>query len=113
MVEFCPNCDNLFNHNLDEDGKLIYHCTLCGVKKNIIKHCIIINEMDTKVQDYPVSINMMYDNTIPRTLKIPCPNPDCGYKGPSENPEIIVFQYNPTMLKSGYMCTHCKIWWKN
>jgi len=116
MVKFCPLCNNLFSHKVNEEtGKLSYVCLSCGNTENVIDHCIVINELNTKIQDYPLNPNMVYDNTLPRTKKIPCPNPDCTYVKESEtdNPEIIIFQYNPTMLKTGYMCTICTTYWKN
>lgn len=115
MVKFCPMCSNIFNHKVDnKTGKLSYACTTCGNTEEVIDRCIIINELNTKIQDYPPNQNMIYDSTFPRTKKIPCPNPDCSYKTESEGyPEIIMFQYNPTMLKTGYMCTICSTYWKN
>jgi DNA-directed RNA polymerase subunit M/transcription elongation factor TFIIS len=122
MVKFCPKCDNLFSHKIDETtSKLSYICSACGNTEDVVDHCIIINELNTKVQDYPLNVNMIHDITLPRTKHVPCPNPDCSFKkkeedanaGPAENPEIIIFQYNPKMLKTGYMCTSCKTYWKN
>ncbi len=116
MVKFCPQCNNLFNHKIDEDtAKLSYICQTCNHTEQVIDHCIIINELHTNVQDYPVNVNMIYDMTLPRTRQVVCPNPDCSHKttDPNTNPEIIMFQYNPKMLKTGYICVECKTYWKN
>jgi DNA-directed RNA polymerase subunit M/transcription elongation factor TFIIS len=116
MVKFCDKCNNLYSHEIDQDtGKIRYVCAICGNKNDVIDTCIVINELHTNVQDYPVSRNMVYDKTYRRTNKIPCPNPDCQKENSenSENSEIIMFQYNPTSLKTGYMCTTCKTYWKN
>ncbi len=116
MAKFCPSCNNLFSYKIDDEtSKLSYVCFSCGKTENIIDHCIVINELNNKVQDYPLNANMIYDNTLPRTLNIPCPNPDCDYKKNEQNnnPEIIIFQHNPTMLKTAYMCTICNTYWKN
>jgi DNA-directed RNA polymerase subunit M/transcription elongation factor TFIIS len=114
MVKFCPQCNNLYGHAVDEQTlKLRYVCPSCGNTENVIDRCIVINELNTNTQDYQLNANMIYDLTYPRTKKIPCPNPDCPSVQLNENPEIIVFQYNPTMLKTGYMCTDCNTYWKN
>lgn len=116
MVKFCPKCDNLFSHEINEEtSQLNYVCLSCGHKENVVDRCIVINELNTKVQDYPLNLNMIYDNTLLRTKKIPCPNPDCTYvkSQPDDKPEIIIFQYNPTMLKTAYMCINCRTYWKN
>ena len=116
MVKFCPQCSNIFSHRINEDtSRLTYICLSCGRTEDVIDHCIVINELNTKIQDYPLNANMIYDQTLLRTQKIPCPNPECEHKVPNENgnPEIIIFQYNPTMLKTAYMCTVCQTYWKN
>jgi DNA-directed RNA polymerase subunit M/transcription elongation factor TFIIS len=115
MVKFCSKCNNLYSHEIQETGKLGYVCYTCGNKEAVVDKCLIINELHTNVQDYPLNPNMVYDKTYPRTKKIPCPNPDCEYvkSDSDDNPEIIIFQYNPTTLKTGYMCTTCFTHWKN
>ena len=116
MVKFCPKCNNLFSHEINEEtSKLNYVCLTCGNTEEVVDHCIVINELNTKIQDYPLNPNMIYDSTLLRTKKIPCPNPDCTYakKDKDDKPEIIIFQYNPTMLKTAYMCTICQTYWKN
>lgn len=115
MVKFCGCCNNIFSHKVNEEtSKLIYVCLFCGNSENVVDHCIVINELNTKIQDYPLNHNMIYDYTLPRTKKIPCPNPNCGHnQEPKSQPEIIIFQYNPNMLKTAYMCTSCKTYWKN
>ena len=114
MVKFCPQCSNIFSHQIDEvNHKLMYICSSCGRKEDVIDHCIVINELNTKIQDYPLNPNMIHDKTLRRTQKIPCPNPECPTKEGDISPEIIIFQHNPTMLKTAYMCTVCLTYWKN
>lgn len=127
-VKFCPLCCNIFGHKIDDETlKLIPVCLTCGFTETKVDHCLVVNELNNRVQDYPLSHNTPFDCTMPRTRKIPCPNPECPYnkkksksetKGEStknifDNPEVVIFQYNPTMLKSGYMCIECKTYWKN
>lgn len=124
-VKFCPLCSNIFGHKIDEEtSRLVPVCQTCGYTESKVDHCLVVNELTNRVQDYPLSHNTPYDCTMPRTRKIPCPNPECPYaKKPKketkeasseiDNPEVIIFQYNPTMLKSGYMCVECKTYWKN
>src|ERR1700722_15149476 len=115
MVKFCPSCNNIFSHKIDEDtGKLIYVCLTCGQEEMILDHCIIINELNTHVPDFPLNVNMIHDYSLPRTKKILCPNEKCPYKeNHDDNPELIISQYNPTVYKTAYMCTVCTTYWKN
>jgi len=106
MVKFCVNCSNLYNHVINDVGIFSYNCQICGHVDDEIDECIVVNEIDSNSRDYQLNQNMIHDNTLPRTRNIKCPN--C-----KDNKEIIIFQYNPGMLNVGYMCTHCKNYWKN
>lgn len=106
MVKFCTQCGSLYNHTLDESGKFIYHCQLCGNKDTVVDECIVINELNRTSHDYQINQNMIYDCALPRTQNIQCP--EC-----QQNTEIIIFQYNPDMYNVGYMCTICRTYWKN
>lgn len=127
MVKFCPMCNNMFGYKINPaTNKLNYVCATCGNTEAVVNHCLTINELNTKTLDYPLNPNMIYDNTLARTKKIPCPNPECSYvksaknsdkkedtDSTDDNPEIITFQYNPNALKTAYMCTACETYWKN
>ena len=108
MVKFCVNCGSVYNHIVGDDGKFYYKCLICGTVDKVIDHCIVVNNLDKKATDYQLNKNMIYDHTLPRTRQIKCPT--CQTK---ENPELIIFQYNPEMLNVGYMCTSCLNYWKN
>lgn len=113
MVKFCGMCGNLFNHAIDEKGKLTYYCQLCGHVDDVVERCLVINELNKSANDYQLNHNMIYDYTLPRTRQIKCPNVNCPSYERANNAEIIIFQYNPDMLTVGYMCTECKNYWKN
>jgi DNA-directed RNA polymerase subunit M/transcription elongation factor TFIIS len=116
MVKFCPQCNNIFSHKVDEKThQLCYICPTCGNTDKVIDRCIVINDLNTRVQDYPLNSNMIYDRTLKRTRKIPCPNDECQSNKADTlgNPEICIFQYNPTFLNTGYICTECQTFWKN
>lgn len=126
-VKFCPLCSNIFGYKVNKDtSKLMPVCSTCGHSETKIDNCLVINELTNRVQDYPLNHNTIFDTTLPRTRKIPCPNPSCPYiKKKSEgkeqkaadasvdHPEVIMFHYNPNMLKLGYMCVECRTYWKN
>lgn len=105
MSEFCEQCGSLYNHIIS-DGILSYDCQVCGNKKPVDKPCIMINEITQTARDYPISPNIIYDNTLPRTRKYMCPK--C-----KKNTELVIFQYNPEIYNVGYMCTECRYYWKN
>jgi DNA-directed RNA polymerase subunit M/transcription elongation factor TFIIS len=115
MVKFCEKCGSLYNHRITENHGYMYVCNMCGQTSEDIDQCIVINEFNQNAHDYPINSNMIYDMTLPRTLKLTCSNPDCLSREKTHefNPEIIIFQYNPDMLNVGYMCTICRNYWKN
>lgn len=107
MVQFCDKCNNLFTYYNNDIGKLYLKCDICGNESKISKKCIYMSTSKSNQQDYEIKKNMIYDNTLARSLKIICVNPKCK-KG-----EIIIFNYNPKKLNTGYMCTLCYTYWKN
>ena len=113
MVKFCTQCQNLYNHNIDTSGRFIYQCKICGHQEPVKEQCIVINELNQTAHDYQLNPNMIYDTTLPRTRQCPCANPQCPSRESQQNPEIIIFQYNPEILTVGYMCTECQTYWKN
>lgn len=112
MVKFCEICSNLYIHQLNDKGQLMYVCHMCGHTESVTESCLMTNSINNKIADYHISINMIHDHTLLRTRKLVCPNPECPNQKTSERPEIIIFQYNPTMLKHGYMCQVCHTYWK-
>lgn len=119
MVKFCDKCSNMMGHQMiDDSDDLNYVCNVCGNVQPMTDTCMVINHNSAIVQDYPLNSNMIYDMSLPRTKQIICPNKNasgddkCTYVG-DDNPEIIIFQYNPNMMRTGYMCTSCHCYWKN
>ena len=114
MVKFCPKCFSLYGHRINEStNNLQYVCGRCNFTEPVINTCIVANKLSTNIQDYPINENLIFDYTLPRTQQVKCKNVDCGSSENSKYPEIVIFQYNPTMLKTAYICTHCKNFWKN
>jgi len=107
MVKFCDKCDNIFNHFIDQDGRFTYLCRLCGnINTEMTEKCIVVNELNRTSRDYKLNKNMVCDRSLPRTMKMKCPQCE-------QNTEIVIFQHNPDILNVGYMCTVCQTYWKN
>lgn len=106
MAKFCELCGSVFGHSI-EKGVFSYICTQCGNTSVVEQKCITVNELTNNAHDFQLNKNMVYDNTLPRTRQINCPS--CK----TQPQEIVIFQYNPDMLNVGYMCVHCKNYWKN
>jgi DNA-directed RNA polymerase subunit M/transcription elongation factor TFIIS len=115
MANFCEACGNMYIYQIDKNGVLSYFCRMCGNTQKIQSsgQCLVINELNGNAHDYPINLNMIYDNTLPRTKKIVCQNQQCPSKNTDKNPEMVIFQYNPDMLNVGYLCTVCRNYFKN
>ena|SRR3990167_7960472 len=111
MVKFCSQCHNLYLLKVIED-QLVYNCNGCNLIDSDVEKCLMVNEMSSGGQDYPISPNTIYDYTMPRTKTIECPNQTCPSTGQADRPEIIVYQVNHKTLNSGYLCTECLTNWQ-
>ena len=62
---FCENDDNMLYIKIDDDGKLLYHCKLCGEEYDIdqlnknekTKNCVYKHNYQTKNYSYKTYIN--------------------------------------------------------
>lgn len=113
MVKFCDKCGSMYNHSMDENGQVMYRCLMCGNVDPNVEPCLVINELNHSVFDYPINPHMIHDCTLPRTRKIPCPNCVKDTSKDELYPELIILQYNPSLLNVAYICTVCQHYWKN
>jgi hypothetical protein len=107
MVNFCVKCRNIYHHQLnDKTKRLEYICKCCGNIDPNINEIIEISDMIGKTLDYHIDMNIIYDNTFPRTFKIKCPSSldkdDCTGSKP-----VIIAQKNSKQYNVVYICEEC------
>ena len=118
---FCENDDNMLYIKIDDDGKLLYHCKLCGEEYGIdklnknekTKNCVYKHNYQTKNYSYKTYINknMFKDPTLPRIKDLKCPYADCESNTAGKEKEVIYIKYNSTDMGFLYCCTLCEKKW--
>lgn len=114
MLNFCPNCDNLYTYVHTPDRKMVMKCQGCGkVESDIQNTCIYLDKLVQHSYDIKIQPDQCYDNTLPHTDQIKCLNADCpSNKSTDVSPDIVFFHYNEDM-KLAYICCMCQTYWKN
>tara|TARA_B100000902_G_C27247997_1_gene883662 strand:+ start:818 stop:1183 length:366 start_codon:yes stop_codon:yes gene_type:complete len=120
-MNFCKKCDNMYYlkiSNDDGDDKLVHYCRNCGHENNNLTENICVYEAD--LQNSNANINLIneytkYDNTLPRTTTIRCPNQKCPSNDSETNTdrEILYIRNNDNNMDYVYLCAVCDITWKN
>jgi DNA-directed RNA polymerase subunit M/transcription elongation factor TFIIS len=103
--------------NAEDPNKLVYYCRNCGNEDNLITDdsiSVYKTQIKSNEQSFDHFINKYtkLDNTLPRTSKILCPNPDCPTNKKDEKREIISIRYDDTNIKYAYICSTCDTIWK-
>ena len=111
MLSFCEKCRNLLKHQVI-DGVLVMQCHVCLHISNVKSMTVYSDDYRPLVTDqYPVHADLCLDSSLARTLKMPCPNPECPSKDGSRPPEVVLFHYNSDYTQ-GYICCACHSFWK-
>ena len=102
-ISFCPSCLSSLKTLGTKEG-LENICVRCGVRikrdNNQVYKQTFKQKKSIATNPNP---NTIYDYTLPRTQKVPCP--DC------KNKETIFFQKYYKDTKISYMCVKClKVW---
>ena len=120
-MHFCSQCHNMYylKTSGDDYNSLIYYCRNCGHEDDILTAdniCVSSTEIKRSEQKYTHVINEFtkYDNTLPRTNTIKCPNVTCisNKEGNEDKREIIYIRYDDLGMKYIYVCAQCDKKWK-
>lgn len=132
-MHFCSQCQNMYYIRIDSEdpNKLIYYCRNCGHEDNYMnvynecesqqpsesQSCVCVSKTQIKKneQSFNHFINKYtkLDPTLPRTSKIPCPNPECTTNTTSSPREVIFIRYDDVNIKYVYLCSTCDTTWKS
>ena len=110
-MEFCV-CGNMLYSKIEEDKdgftKLLHFCKNCGkvndTVSNTTKPVISENYNLDDIKRHMVNDYTFDDPTLPRALRVQCPNKDC----PDKNPIIKYKVYDEKNKKFIYGCLSCK-----
>lgn len=137
-MHFCSQCKNMYYLKLsnfdvaneetdptdknvldDVSNKLIYYCRNCGFEDETITAdnlCVSTTHIKRNEQNYNHIINEFtkYDNTLPRTTTIKCPNGEClsNKEDDVNKREVIYIRYDDINMKYIYLCAVCDKRWK-
>ena len=123
-MKFCKDCDNMLYLRLNNDSNnLIYYCRNCGntYDETDKSEICVLNTHITQSSAFSQDINeyTKYDQTLPRTKNIKCPNQSCKSnvsdstdQSKQENlNEVIYLRYDDINLHYTYICAHCDTIW--
>jgi len=127
-MKFCKDCDNMLYLRLNNDSNnLIYYCRNCGntYDETDKSEICVLNTHVSQSSAFSQDINeyTKYDQTLPRTKNIKCPNQSCKSNigestdqppDPPEQPnrnEVIYLRYDDINLHYTYICAHCDTIW--
>ena len=120
-MHFCSQCHNMYYLKIsgNDSNSLIYYCRNCGHEDDSLTAgniCVSSTDIKISEQKYTHVINEFtkYDNTLPRTNTIKCPNVSCisNKEGNEDKREIIYIRYDDINMKYIYVCTQCDKMWK-
>jgi len=103
----------------NDSNSLLYYCRNCGHEDDTLTAdniCVSSTELKRSEQKYTHIINeyTKYDNTLPRTNTIKCPNVACisNKDGNEYKREVIYIRYDDLGMKYIYVCSQCDKMWK-
>ena len=120
-MHFCSQCHNMYYLKIsgNDSNSLIYYCRNCGHEDDTLTAdniCVSSTDIKRSEQKYTHVINEFtkYDNTLPRTNTIKCPNVGCisNKEGNEDKLEIIYIRYDDLDMKYIYVCAQCDKMWK-
>ena len=120
-MHFCSQCHNMYYLKIsgNDSNSLIYYCRNCGHEDDTLTAdniCVSSTDIKRSEQKYTHVINEFtkYDNTLPRTNTIKCPNVTCisNKEGNEDKREIIYIRYDDLGMKYIYVCAQCDKMWK-
>ena len=91
---FCSICSSLYKRSLTENN-----CDICGNKEEFKGDVYYSEDIGAEKPDYRISINVVYDYTLPRVY-MKCET--CN-----DNKEFIIYQKNPSKYITNKICTSC------
>lgn len=110
-MKFCSECNNILEP-LAEDDKLLGKCKVCGNKEEYGEKKIMqtnYSKNENKSDQLNIK-NFIYDNSLPRTKQIECPNKECPSIKNKSLQEAVSFIDERT-LKVNYICAVCFTFW--
>ena len=120
-MDFCPNCSNMLWPKEIENEKgrsLLNYCRVCSYSEpcNRIMISSHVFSKNTSQSKLATSIyhktDCVFDFTLRRTKKIPCPNKNCPSTKDISLREIIL-KNDPINLHVTYICSQCRKEWKS
>lgn len=112
-MHFCSNCDNMYYLKIqEEENRLVHYCRNCGTEDTTLPTNNI--SINNRVTSQGIRLNEFtkFDNTLPRTKTMKCPNQSCISNTENGIKEILYVRYDDANMKYVYMCTACDTSWK-
>lgn len=117
-MKFCDVCQNMMYVRVDDDNSLNTYCKNCGFtsvptveQQDRIFNVTRANTDDRASYRQYLTPDIRFDNTLPRTRRLTCPNPQCPAAGTKQGTDVIYIKYDDVHLKFLYHCCTCATFW--
>jgi hypothetical protein len=96
------------------DNEMFYYCVQCNTTEKSSDSTVYHQNYDNllKYTNSNQLKNIIYDNTLSRTVKYICPNPKCTSNSLSPPKTESVFWRDQIDLSMILVCTQCATMWK-
>lgn len=112
-LHFCPDCQNILTFG-QQDQELLVRCRICGYEGPCNDTVLY-----TKNYRQGGGINLtlhnedvIYDNTLPRTIHYNCPNDKCITHTNQDKKEAVFVRDNNSNLQQAIVCVECHTRWR-
>jgi len=93
------------------DDNLYSSCKRCGFREEFVDSIVETHIYGENLSKMEIPTNVIYDNTLCRTIHKKCPNPECITHKKPELQEAVFVNDKDTLIVT-YICVHCKKMWK-
>lgn len=111
-IHFCPECQNLIAFGI-KDNELQIQCRTCGFETQYNETVLVTKtyRRDDNIRFGSIPAEIIYDNTLKRTIHYTCPNDNCETHKFPEQKEAVLYRESDINLKRITICAVCHTKW--
>lgn len=111
-LHYCPECQNILIFAQD-GSNLIARCRICGYS-GASQTTILSTKtyQKSQVKQNQTNSDVIYDNTLERTIHYTCPNQDCITHKNNSKKEAVFTRDSEINLQRAMVCVECQTKWR-
>lgn len=112
-LHFCPDCQNILTF-AQQEQELIVRCRTCGYEGPCQETVLYSKNYRHTASQSSVNTNpdIIYDNTLKRTIHYECPNGSCITHSNADKKEAVFTRDNQSNLQQAMVCVACQTKWR-